>query len=112
MKSLEKLAEEIYAEMARDGEGVTMDDALQMARMELGAKEIKSYVQSSVEKKSRKPRSRKVDEEKGFILGHVESLLRELDAQEISKKTETEIHFTYGENDYTIKLTKHRPKKN
>ena len=55
-KTIEQLAQEIYKEMFADGEEVTHEEALEMARMELGAKEIKRYEQSTVQKKPRKPR--------------------------------------------------------
>lgn len=111
-KTLSQLADEIYKEALADGEEVTKEEALEMAKMELGAKEIKRYEHSEqAEKKERKPRERKVDEEKGHLLGCVKNLLRGMHANIIKVKTETEIEFVYNDNHYTIKLTKHRSKK-
>lgn len=110
-KTIEQLAKEIYKEMLADGEEVTEAEALEMARMELGAKDIKNYVQSDVTKKPKKPKERKVDEEKGYLLGEVRKLLDSLGATDSQQKTETEINFNFNNSSYTIKLTKHRPKK-
>lgn len=109
-KTVEQLAQEIYKEMLADGEEVTQEEALEMAKMEIKAKGIKNYVQSSVEKKPRKPRERKVDEEKGQLLKNVKTLLEGMQANIINVKTETEIEFNYNNNHYSIKLTKHRTK--
>lgn len=110
-KTLEQLAQEIYNECLADGDEVTKEEALEMAEMEIKAKGIKNYVQSSVEKKKRKPRERKVDNEKKHLLECVQTLYEEMGANIIRMKTETEIEFYYNNNHYTIKLTKHRPKK-
>jgi hypothetical protein len=63
--------------------------------------------------KKRKPseKVRKVDEEKGFLIGEVKKLIEELGGANLTVKTETELGFEYGENKYTFKLTKHRPPK-
>lgn len=63
-------------------------------------------------KKESKPKERKVDEEKGFILSQLKPVIDELGGLAITIKTETELSFTLNENSYTLKLTKHRPKKN
>lgn len=66
--------------------------------------------------RSEKPRKktekvRKVDTEKGFLIGEVKKLIEELGATATAVKTETELGFEYGGNKYTFKLTKHRPPK-
>lgn len=111
MTKFEKLVKEIMEETAADGEPVTKEEAEEMARMELGAKEERRYEKSD---KPRKPstKERKVDEEKKFLLECILAGLRttaETDDFEI--KTETEIKFTAYGNNYTVKLTKHRPPK-
>lgn len=110
-KSLEKLADEIFKECEADGEPVTKEEALEMARMELGAKEIKNYTQSEPKKVVKAPKERKVDTEKLSILTEVRNVIVEMGGKNISLKTETEVSFSYGENEYTLKLTKHRPPK-
>ena len=73
------------------------------------AKEIRRYEQSDV-KKERKPKARKVDEDKYFILSKTKTLLEEFGLIDISMKTETELNFQYNGADYTFKLTKHKKK--
>lgn len=107
-KSLEKLAEEIYKECLKDGEPVTKEEALEMAKMEMKAKDVKNYTQSSVEKK-KVTRERKVDEEKKVIIEQLKNVVDCLSA-DATVKNEAEINFSYGENGYTIKLIKHRKK--
>ena len=114
MTDKEKLIAEIMAEAEKDGEPVTREEAEEMAEMEIGAKEIKNYAQATptAEKKERKPRERKVDPDKKFILDLVENpLLKGLQAEEVVRKTETEVEFTYKGERYSIRLVKHRPKK-
>ena len=109
-KTLEELAKELYNEALEDGEPVTEDEALEMARMELGAKEIPNYTQATV-KKERKQRERKVDETKKFILEAViEAIYNACDGT-ATMENETDIHFTYKGDKYSLKLTKHRPPK-
>lgn len=63
--------------------------------------------------KERKPREkvRKVDEEKKVILSKFTDVLKDFGADVTEVKTETEITFSYNNNVYTVKLTKHRPPK-
>ena len=110
-KSIEKLADEIYKEALADGEPVTKEEALEMAKMELNAKAERNYTQEDVKKVVRKPRERKVDDEKLSILTEVRNTVAEMGGKNITLKTETELSFTYGVNEYTLKLTKHRPPK-
>ena len=66
---------------------------------------------------SEKPRKkaekvRKIDENKAEILGLIQkSLENHPDIVITGHKTETELYFEYENEKYTIKLTKHRPKK-
>ena len=115
-KTLEELAKEIYNEALEDGEPVSEEEALAMAKMELGSKEITNYTQATV-KKERKKAVRKVDENKKAILGEIKILLegKQLncgyDVPDVQMENETDLHFTmFGEN-YSLKLTKHRPPK-
>lgn len=56
-------------------------------------------------------RERKVDEAKGAILAECKTTLETLGAEITEVKTETEIAFCLNGEQYTLKLTKHRPKK-
>jgi hypothetical protein len=110
-KKFEKLVLEIMKEAEADGEPVTKEEAEEMARMELGEKAERRYEQSKVKRK-RKPRERKVDEEKKFLLDCLVAGLRSTtDALDIITKNETEISFNAYGNEYTVKLIKHRPSK-
>ena len=65
MKDFEKLVTDIMKECEKDGEPVTRAEAEEMAKMELGAKEISHYAQApEPRKKSDKPRTVKVSDEK------------------------------------------------
>lgn len=110
MNKFEKLVLDIMAEAEKDGEPVTREEAEEMAKMELGAKEIKNYTQADVEKKAKKPRERKVDNEKLELLDILSLGLSENGVQ-YSYENEVKIHFKHNGNDYTVTLTKHRQKK-
>ncbi len=75
------------------------------------AKDLGRHMGESM--KQRKPREkvRKVDEEKKMILAEFAESLNGINAEITEVKTETEITFKYGDNVYTVKLTKHRPPK-
>ena len=111
MTKMEKLVADIMREAEKEGEPVTLEEAIEMAKMEVKANEdVKRY------EKAEKPRKkaekiRKVDEEKKVLLQNVKDTLEDLGAEIKLIKTETEVTFTYNSNEYTIKLTKHRPPK-
>lgn len=77
---------------------------------EKAKKNIKRYEQSD---KKRKPstKERKVDEEKKKFLEGFRIFVEGCGGRLTNKKNEAEFSFTYGENDYTVKLVKHRAKK-
>lgn len=109
----QKLAQEIFAECEKEGEPVTMEEALEMAKMEMSAKEERRYEQSVTKERKPSTKVRKVDEEKLTILTALKETLTSMAGIEITEcKTETEIHFSLnGEVEYTLKLVKHRPPK-
>lgn len=112
MDKFEKLVNEIMAEAEADGEAVTREEAEEMAKMELGAKEIKNYTQAQVDKPSRKPRERKVDEEKAKILEFAKKgLTLMMNSGTITVENEAKLHFNYNGTEYTLNLVKHRPPK-
>lgn len=88
--------------------------------MTLKAKEIRRYEQSA-EKKERKPREKKIDQEKVAILEYLVNRMEsrhcflEEDEWDFDKITianpQKEITFRVGENEYSLTLTKHRPPK-
>lgn len=109
MNKLEKLALEIMKEAEADGEPVTKDEALEMAKMEIASKNNRRYEKAETAKE-RKPRERKTDENKLRILTAIKALLDEMQATETALKTETELNFNFNNDSYTIKLIKHRKK--
>ena len=116
-KTLEQLAKEIYNEALEDGESVTEDEALEMAKMELGSKEMLNYTQATV-KKERKKVERKVDANKASLINFLKTILEDEElvineglVLDIRVKPETEISFNYCGDEYTLKLIKHRPPK-
>lgn len=110
MKELNRLAEEIFNEALKDNEPITKEEALEMAKMELNAKEVKRYEKSETPRK-KTTRERKVDLDKAHIL---DLLIKGYTLEHpclVQVKNETEFSFNYNENAYTVKLIKHRPKK-
>lgn len=106
MTDFEKLVNSIMAECEKDGEPVTREEAEDMAKMELGAKDIKNYTQATNEKKKAQ-KERKVDESKKFLL---EVLRKALEKEDITATAENEVklHFSFENAKYTVTLTKHR----
>lgn len=77
MDKVQKLAEELKKEFAKDGEPITDEEAIEMATMELGAKEIKNYVATEkVKRKTSKPKVVKVSDEKKRLFQVVFSALQ------------------------------------
>lgn len=65
MDKFEKLVFEIIQDAKKDGEPVTREEAEEMAKMELGAKQIKRYEQAEKPRKKRStPKTVKVSAEK------------------------------------------------
>jgi len=106
----EKLAEKIMLECEKEGEPVTMDEALEMAEMEIKANGIKRYEKSDKPRK-KSIKERKVDETKKKILLAIKVLVEGMGADVTNVKTETEITFNFNDEKYSIKLIKHRKKK-
>ena len=113
MSITEKLAKEIYDEFKREGEPITMKEALEMAEMEVKAKVISASERAESEKpkKERKPRIRKVDKTKEQLLNNIKGLLENIGATNTSIMNEVELSFDYQDSNYSVRLIKHRPKK-
>ena len=107
-KKFEKLVEEIMREANEDGEPVTREEAEEMARMEIGAKEIKRYEQSAVTKEKKK-REVKKDAEKIEIIKKIYNFLLTNGFDGVTIVNEQrEIKFNEV---FSLTLTKHRVKK-
>lgn len=113
MTKLEKLIDTIMKDAKKDGEPVTYEQAKEMAEMEIKANtDIKRYEQAEKPRKKAE-KVRKVDETKKMILTTIfETIQDDFDSDTAIMENETNIHFTYKNDKYTIKLTKHRPPKN
>lgn len=106
----EKLIARIMKECEQDGEPVTRAEAEEMAEMEIKANGIKHYEKSDKPRKTVK-KERKVDETKKRFLNGFRIYLQGLGATVEPLKTEAEMHFSFEDAEYTVKLVKHRPKK-
>ena len=106
----EKLIEAIMKECEKDGEPVTREEAEEMAELEIKAGSIRHYEKSDKPRKATK-KERKVDVNKKRILTDCKTLLEGLGATITTVKTETEITFIFEDEEYSLKLVKHRPKK-
>ena len=74
------------------------------------AKEVKRYERKESTNKSKSKKERKIDENKLLILDKLHKTL-ETFVKITNRKTETEISFVYNDENYTLKLTKHRKEK-
>ena len=105
----EKLIMKIMKECEKDGEPVTREEAEEMAEMEIRANGIKHYEKSDKPRKTVK-KERKIDTDKKYLL---DLLMTAINAETCIKsiKTETEFSFEFGEGEYSVKLIRHRSKK-
>ncbi len=106
----EKLINRIIQECEKEGEPVTRSEAEEMAEMEIKANRIKRYEKSDKKRKPAK-RERKVDSTKKRLLTDCRVLLEGLGANIVNVKTETELTFTFENEEYSLKLIKHRKSK-
>ena len=106
----EKLIVRIMKECEQDGEPVTREEAEEMAEMEIKANKNRHYEKSDKPRKATK-KERKVDTTKKRLLMDCKVLLEGLGAEILGVKTETEVTFTCEGEEYSLKLIKHRPKK-
>lgn len=113
-------AEKLFKSVANDIDDGTDDeicsyDVIDVIKIEHKAKENgadRHYVQSEKPKVERKPKERKVDNEKALILDYLKKgLVLLTDSTTIVTENEVKLHFPYNESEYTVTLTKHRPKK-
>lgn len=82
----------------------------EVAEMEKKAKQIKRYEKSDNKRKT-STKERKIDAEKKFFLECFRVFVEGTGGTITAKKNEAEFSFVYGENNYTVKLIKHRPTK-
>lgn len=102
---MEKLIVEIMKDL-----DCSREDAEEIAKMEMKAKGLKRYEQSEKPRK-KVERERKVDEVKKEIIDELVACISKNIGKVTKVKTETEIDFVYADEDFTLKLTRHRKKK-
>jgi len=111
MQTLDALAQEIYKEFRSDG--ITLDDAKEMAEMELKAKALgrtPGVYQGKPRGKQTNPREKKVDEIKKAIISDIFGTISQKYGTVIVKNDERQIDLTINGEEYTINLVKHRKK--
>lgn len=103
----EALIDKIMAECAKDGEPVTREEAEEIAEMEIKSGNISNYTISEEKKKViRKPREKKVDDEKAKIIEIIGKALTDNGYNAIITNVDREITI----NNMTLVLTKHKKK--
>ena len=102
---MEKLIQEIMKDLE-----CSREDAEEVAKMEIKAKGLKRYEQAEKPRK-KVERERKVDQDKKEILDELVACINKNIGQVLEVKTETEIKMVYNDTEYTVKLIKHRQKK-
>ena len=104
---IDALAIEIFNEFNGQKEGITMQEAQEMARMELNEKQMRRYEKSDTSKK-KVVREQKIDYDKQEILDLLIKGFTEKHPRMVQVKNQSEFSFNYKENAYTVKLIKHR----
>ena len=110
-KTIEQLAKEIYNDYLGTEDEVTLEEAKEMAEMELGAKDnVKTYVKSDKSVNRKKTvRERKVDTKKSNILSMLAVGLTNNNI-DFELHNENKIIFTFNGDNYTVNLIRHRNK--
>lgn len=113
MTEKEKLAKSIMRECENDGEPVTLEEALEMAEMELKAK--KDCRRYETDKTKRKPTQKevKLDADKVEIINYLFNAVKAFNKVDnvAVKNPQKEITFNVGEDEFSISLIKHRKAK-
>lgn len=107
---IDALAFKIMEEFAKENDCVTLEEAQEMARMELNSKQIARYEKSDTPRK-KVEKERKVDPNKLALMSIINHAFFEAGIP-YTPKTESEFSFRYCGEEFTIKLIKHRKEKN
>ena len=110
MTDKEKLIKSIMAEAEKDNEPLTREEAEEVAEMELKAKANSKHYERAEAPKERKPRAKKVDEDKKSLLEILSNALAQSGIT-ATAENEAKLHFIHSGNQYTVTLTKHRAPK-
>ena len=106
----EALTKQIFDECAKEGEPVTMEEAEEMAEMEIKSGNIKL----SLDRKKGTPRkapTRKADDDKRYLIQTIAEGMINAEINAEITNIERQIDFTFNNDYYSITLTKHRPPK-
>ncbi len=109
MKSLDITREEAI-EIIKDDEAIDKGEKL-FELSDEQKKAVKKATATGTKKRTAVKRERKVDTDKLEILQVCDDALCDLVDNVCERTTETELHFTYNDASYTLKLIKHRPPK-
>lgn len=111
MTNIETLAKKIFDECLKEGEPVTKEESIEMAKMEIGAKGIKNYAKAE-NSKPKAPKTPKIDTEKVEIVEKIAEFVQNAYGNvKITNKSKI-LEFDFGENHYKIDLIKQRKPKN
>ena len=112
-------AEKLFKSVAKDiddgtDEEVCSYDVIDVIKTEQKVKENgcdRHYVNGDKPKTEKKPKERKVDKEKLFLLQGLASGLENKIGLDVTYENEVKLHFNYNGSSYSVTLTKHRPPK-
>ena len=111
--TLEKLAKQIFDECAKEGEPITMEEAQEMAQMEINAKGIKigARATESKAKEEKKQRIAQVSAEKMALFSLIwEGLFNYYGENAQISKQNKEISVQIGGKSFKIDIVEHRKK--
>ena len=112
--TLEKLEKQIFDECAKEGEPITMEEAQEMAQMELNAKSVKVGVRA-VEPKPQKEKIQRIaqvsDEKMALFSLLWEGLSNFYGENAQIQKNNKEISVQIGEKSFKIDIIEHRKAK-
>lgn len=112
MKSLNLSREEAEQLYLDDLSDTPIPEVAEIEKKEKAEGKKRNYTKTEKSQNKGKNKVRKVDEDKKEILTRVKELLEKYpnEVDNITVKTETEINFNFKNENYTLKLTKHRKK--
>lgn len=121
MNKIETLATEIMNEFAKDNDPITFEEACEMAEMELKEKTNRRYEKADTPRKKAERKKKEDPIKREIISTLAQNLTRvvidnendplEIPSDIIITNPEKEITFTLRGENYSVTLTKHRPKK-
>lgn len=111
----ENLVKQIMKQCEQDGEPVTKEEAEEMAKMELGAKEIKIDARADApkaEKAEKRRRTVKYSDEKIELFNDLKEYLTNKYENVVVVKENGSFSLEIGEKSFNLNIVEHRPPKN